>query len=442
MLLSSSTKHPYSKKTNRSERRYTPGNQAACWGIIIVLMFLSACTSMPARQTATGPVRQNPEHPIVSGIAMAPEFADHSIPDADILLLGKEVTALLDDTVMPLKDPRDRLNAIIALLNQKVRYDTESDKYATKTAMETFETGTGNCLSFANLFVAMARHAGLEAGYQQVSTTPNWNREKGIIFVSKHISAYATVNNPHDSNVDLVFSQDDKVMIQNSSRRDQVTPLTGYPLYGRETAVTTTPIPDHRAFAQYYNNIAAMHLTEGDASTAFRYFTKALWVEPELDFVWSNLGVAYSRNHRFEAAEEAYLRALSIAMGSGDITALSVMNNMVKLYERGGNEEKAAFFRNEVAAFREKNPYYHYLAGQSAYSEAAYEESIKHFKAAIRRKQDDDMFYYSLALAYLRLGDLKQAEKNIDKARRYAWDDQTKAYYAEVMEEISHTALN
>jgi Flp pilus assembly protein TadD len=442
MFLSSSIKHTCSKKTNRCGRRYTPGNQAARWGFIIGLMFLSACASMPARQAATGPAGQDPEYPIVSGIAMAPEFADDSIPDADILLLGKEVTALLDDTVMPMEDLRDRLDAIIAILNDKVRFDTASDTYATKTAMETYETGTGNCLSFANLFVAMARHVGLEAGYQEVSTRPNWNREKGIIFVSKHISAYATIRAHCAINVDLVFFQNGDVMIQINSQRERFAPLDGGAPPEKGTAVTTTPVPDHRAFAQYYNNIAAMHLAEGDASTAFRYFTKALWVEPELDFVWSNLGVAYSREHRLKAAEEAYLHALSIAMDAGDITALSIMNNMVKLYERSGDEEKADFFRNEVAAFRDKNPYYHYLAGQSAYSEAAYEESIKHFKAAIKKKQDDDMFYYSLALAYLRMGDLRQAEKNIDKARRCAWDDQTKAYYAEVLEEISHTALN
>jgi Tfp pilus assembly protein PilF len=406
------------------------------------LMFLSACASLPARHASTDPARQDPEYPIVSGVAMASEFADHSIPDADILFLGKEVTDLLDTTVKPMENPRDRLNAIIALLNKKVRFDTESDKYATKTAMETYETGTGNCLSFTNLFVAMARHVGLEAGYQEVSTTPNWNREKGIIFVSKHISGYATLYDYSPINVDLMFFQGDDVRIQTNSQRERFMSLDESVPSGREVEITTTPVPDHRAFAQYYNNIGAMQLAEGEASTAFRYFTKALWIEPELDFVWSNLGVAYSRKHRLKAAEEAYLHALSIAMDAGDITAMSIMNNMVKLYERNGDEEKEAFFRNEVATFREKNPYYHYLAGQSAYAEAAYGESVKHYKAAIWRKGDDDMFYYSLALAYLKLGDLKHARKNIDKARQYAWDDETKAYYAETLKNIGRTSFN
>jgi Flp pilus assembly protein TadD len=289
----------------------------------------------------------------------------------------------------------------------------------------------------------MARYAGLEAGYQEVSTQPNWNREKGIIFVSKHISAYATVNAPHDSTVDLLFYPDGKVMIKNSSYQSFSLP----PQYKNETAggrnqTTITPVPDNRAFAQYYNNLAAMHLAEADTPEAYRYFAKALRVEPGLDFIWSNLGVAYSRDHRLDAAEEAFLRAFSIAKGSGDITILSIMNNMSKLYERRGDEKKAAFYRNEVASVREKNPYYHYIVGQSAFSNADYEEAVRHYKEAIRRKADDETFYYSLAMAYLKLGNIKQAEKNLDKANCRAWDDRTKAHYAEVLEEVSPIALN
>ncbi|MBN1833852.1 MAG: hypothetical protein JW896_17250 [Deltaproteobacteria bacterium] len=105
------------------------------------------------------------------------------------------------------------------------------------------------------------------------------------------------------------------------------------------------------------------------------------------------------------------------------------MNNLVKLYERSGDKEKAELYLKEVASFREKNPYYLYTMARSSYHEALYEQSVQYFKAAIRRKDDDHLFYYGLALAYFKLGDSEEFEKNIDKAEYYVWDEENKAYY-------------
>jgi Flp pilus assembly protein TadD len=409
---------------------------------VAVLMLLSACTTTTNRQLSTVPLGEFQEYAASSDSMISPESVADTIPDADILYLSDEVTSMLDKKVMPISNNNARLNAIIKILNNKVKWDTTSDRYATKTAMGTYQTGTGNCLSFANLFVAMARYAGFDAGYQEVSTGPNWTREGGVLFISKHISATATINSFYSSDVELVFTDDNEVMIETNHSGNTFTSIRSSSVLFQEDEVQVTPIPDYRAFAQYYNNIASMNLAEGNPSLAFSYFIKALETDPSLEFVWSNLGVAYSRNKQWAAAEEAYLQALAIAQGTNDVAVLSIMNNMVKLYERSGNSEKAAFYQKEVAAFRDQNPYFHYLAGQSAFTDASYEESIKCFKAAIRRKQDEDLFYYSLAMAYLKLGNIRKAEKNIDKAKYYAWDDQKREYYGKVLQKISKIAVN
>jgi tetratricopeptide (TPR) repeat protein len=118
------------------------------------------------------------------------------------------------------------------------------------------------------------------------------------------------------------------------------------------------------------------------------------------------------------------------------------MNNMVKLYERSGDKEKAEFYLKEVASFREKNPYYLYTMARTSYREAFYERSIKYFKAAIHRKDDDHLFYYGLALVYSKLGDLKGFEKNIDKAIYYAWDETQKAYYDQIRDTLVNRDLS
>ena len=46
------------------------------------------------------------------------------------------------------------------------------------------------------------------------------------------------------------------------------------------------------------------------------------------------------------------------------------------------------------------------------------------------------------ALAYLKLGEIKKAEKNLDKAKHYAWDDENKAYYDRLREKLFKRVSN
>jgi tetratricopeptide (TPR) repeat protein len=209
-------------------------------------------------------------------------------------------------------------------------------------------------------------------------------------------------------------------------------------LYNPEAnPLSARPIPDHRAFAQYYNNIGSKHMAEGNNSEAFRYFIKAINIDPKLNFAWSNLGVVYSRNNQFAAAEAAYQQGLSVSRGLDDVSVMTIMSNMAKLYGKTGDVEKSDFFEKEVASFRQRNPYYHYAVAKTAFYDALYDESIKHYKKAIQRKDDDHLFYYGLALAYFKLGDLKKMEKNLNRAKHFAWDDSKKDYYERVREKLT-----
>jgi len=200
-------------------------------------------------------------------------------------------------------------------------------------------------------------------------------------------------------------------------------------------------IPDNRAFAQYYNNLGSKYLAGGMGSDSYRYFVKAVKIDPELSFAWSNLGVAYSRNNQIEAAEKAYMQALAINRGRDDTSAMSVMSNLAKLYKRIGNAKRAAFYENEVASFRNKNPYYHFSIGKVAYENGRYEESVKDFKEAIRKKEDEHLFHFALALSYFKLGDIDDAEKSLKKAKLYVWDTAEKDYYQQVLEDMLKNAI-
>jgi Flp pilus assembly protein TadD len=405
--------------------------------LTIFSLLLVGCETLPKLHIEAVPVDRFQAYAGPESRFILPQSVDADIPNVDILALDDEIRALMDESITPIRNKKRRLDALVEVLIDKVKFDTENDRYGTRTAQESYDTGTANCLSFSNLFVAMARYVGLSAQFQEVPTPPNWIRTGEAIFNTRHIAALVDVHGVSGRMVDLHIREGDSFIIWNRGSDRYYFSPTNFDAFGNEINPRSgRSIPDHRAFAQYYNNIASEYLAERNFSDAFRYYVKAIKVDPKLSFAWSNLGVVYSRNNQHEAAEAAFLQGMRVVPRQDDVTAMNIMNNMVKLYERSGDKEKAEFYLKEVASFREKNPYYLYTMARTSYHEAFYERSIKYFKAAIRRKDDDHLFYYGLALAYSKLGDSEGFEKSIDKAKHYAWDEEQKSYYSRIRDTL------
>ena len=398
-----------------------------------ILGIISGCASVPIPRIVPVPVDKFQAYDMPDGTKIYPASVDETIPDVDILAINNNIKSLLDEKVIKIKNPQKRLITLADILTDKISYNTVNDSYGVKTAQETFDTKTGNCLSFSNLFVAMSRYAGFKSRFAEIPTLPNWSREGEVLFFNKHIGISVDIRDLNPQVIQLRITADSSriITVDNSIR------YYFYPseLIPDESAVDTfslQPIPDNRAFAQYYNNIGSKNMAKGNYPDAFRYFVKAIKTDPKLSFAWSNLGVLYRRNNQFDAAEAAYYQGLSVTHGSKDTSMLTIMNNLANLYDITGNAEKADFFKKQVASFRDKNPYYRYAEGKMAYNESSYKKSVDFFKKAIRLKGDEHLFYYSLALAYIKTGDLKKAEASINRAIEYSQDTRQKEYYEKV----------
>lgn len=410
---------------------------------IAVFSLFSGCASTPIPKVETVPIDRFQAYDMPDGTKIYPESIDDIIPDVDILAINHEITSMLDNMVVKIRNPKKRMEALKKILLQKVQYDTVGDSYGVKTAQETFDSGTGNCLSFSNLFVAMARYVGFKTKYQEIPTLPNWTREGEVLFFTRHIGASVDVYEPNNNIIQLELSDDNLFVLVDSSFFSYIFAPSELDPYAPDINLYSAhPIPDYRAFAQYYNNIGSQNVAEGNNAKAFQYFVKALKIDPQLSFAWSNLGVLYRRNRQFDASEAAYFQGLAVTHGSSDSSLMIIMNNMANLYDNTGDTEKAAFYKDQVASFREKNPYYQYTAAKTAYYDALYEKSVKHFKKAIHLKNNEHLFYYGLALAYLKMNDTKNAEKNIDKAIRYSRDEKKKAYYEHLRDKLDNVVIN
>lgn len=404
--------------------------------LFVMAFLLSGCATSGSFKTSVLPIDQIPEFINQDGAGISPASIDSSIPDVDILALNDDIRSMLDTQMAGIKNPWKKLNTLAEIISKKVKYDTQDDKFGTRTAIETFESGKGNCLSFVNLFVAMARYVGLNSGYQDIRTPPNWIRNREILFITRHIGAFVDYYyyGERAYRIDMVNGKQNVVVWDNRNRFLIAPSLDAEGPYANPSS--TRSIKDNEAFAQYYNNIGSEYLAEGKAGEAYRYFVKAIKTDPELGFAWSNLGVVYTWNNQEDAAEKAYLHALSINRGRDDTSRMTVMNNLAKLYSKTGREGEASFYEKEVNSFREKNPYYHFSIGRMAFDDGFFEESAIRFKEAIRKKDDEHLFHYALALSYIELKDFKNAEKSLKRAKSCAWDRDQKDYYDQVLQNL------
>lgn len=330
------------------------------------------------------------------------------VPDVDVMALSDEMKAFLDEHVS-MDNPLHRFQKLVYVVFNDEFLNLTYDNSRTKTAAETFQDRNGNCLSFTNMFVAMARYVDLESRFQEVNIVPTWDRNGRVVMLNRHINA-----------VVQIFGR--KYVVDFNPNAERIN-------------AKTWVVADSRALAQYYNNVGAEYFSHGATDKARAYFMKAVQTDPQVPFIWSNLGVSYSLSKMEAEAEYAYLKALDL---NGD--EYTAMHNLAKLYSRTERFSDAARYERRVQAYRERNPYYHFNQGEEAYTVGNYDEALKHYRRALRRKPKEHDFLFGLAKAYARLGDHNHAEEYLKKAAEFAPDRYNKHRYNQKLQLLTASA--
>lgn len=313
------------------------------------------------------------------------------------LELSPEMAAFLDERIPYANQPMERLRRLLDLVfnNHELGF-----KYATvtHTAIQTFETRTGNCLSFTNMFIAMARHLGLDVKFREADTVPVWGQRGTVFTVSQHIN----------------------VAVDMGSRWYLV---DLYPDLG-ELEIGGEVISDERGLAHFYNNRAVDRLGAGDMEGALEYLNQALELAPKAPFLWTNLGVMRSRQGDLEGAVEALQTALDLRSNH-----LPAVSNLAGVFEKLGKSKQAERYRRKTQRFRERNPYYHYHLGLQAWADGSLKEALKHHKKAVKLKREEHRFHFALAQVFTRLGKQNKALHHLEEASRYAPDESGRLRY-------------
>lgn len=310
-----------------------------------------------------------------------------------------QMVQFLEKHVLVTDSPRDRLKFLVTAMFDRTLLGFQYEGNRTYTASETFKNRTGNCLSYTALFVAMARHAGLSAYFQEVYSYFHWTRRNETVILNRHVNALVIIEG---KKYDVDFDYSAEKRFQQRQR-----------------------VSDQRARAHYYNNIGAEALMTKDYALARTLLQKSLACDPGFSSAWTNLGLLHQWTGRVLQAEFAYKKAASLEKRNH-----SALSNLSNLYRQLGEKDKEARIRKRVQRYREKNPFYHFGLGRKALNRLDYPSAVGYFRRAIKRESNEPEFYASLAAAYYKLGHRRAAEKNLRKAERLAKTDRDRHRYS------------
>lgn len=366
---------------------------------LMVVVMATSCTTPGSVRLAEDEAPITVEM-LLQGSPLAAGVAVEDVGQVDILAVSPEMTVFLDEHVDRHENQNQKLAQLIYAVVGEGEFLLSYDD-STRTAAGTFNDRRGNCISFTNMFIAMARDVGLNVSYQEVDIPPDWSMTDETFLLSQHVNALVDMKSALSRVVD--FNTLD-YNVKNESRE----------------------ISDERARAHYFSNIGVEHMLADDTPLAFANFSQSLREDRTFSSAWVNLGILYRREGYPAYAEAAYLEALEY-----DRSSPLAMSNLANLYEEQGKYQEAQLYANKVKIHRLNNPYYNYQVANTAFNDGDYKEAIVNLKKAINKRKDEDRFYYLLSLSYLMSGDKEQARRWMKKAEEVALesDDQKKYHH-------------
>lgn len=268
----------------------------------------------------------------------------------------------------------------------------------TFTVEQAYRAREANCLSFALLFVALAREAGLDAYVQETDHVLTWYQGDGTVYNASHVNAGVKVGGRRRT-IDI----NRNVMMFLEPPR---------------------PISDERALSRYYNNRGAELLDQDLVPAARLHMETAIDLAPDYPGVWSNLGVLSLREGDLQAAEDAYGRALAI-----DSNHAASLFNLVALHQHTGNIRALTQYQKILRRVELGDPFHQFMQAMQREKEGDFEGAVKHYRQAIRRHEREHHFHFGLARAYVQLGDKRRARASFARARDLAAGDEQRTLY-------------
>ncbi len=154
--------------------------------------------------------------------------------------------------------------------------------------------------------------------------------------------------------------------------------------------------------------VGATHLSGCDQSAKqIKDLQQEVWQNPDSPEAYIKLGTAHARQEQYDAAIDAYEKALSLDPDSGE-RVFPVLGAIAFNREE---YEKALDYFHKSLAFSPEDSLRFYDMGNVYLKLEQNENAIEAYRKAIEFSVSFEEAYYNLAISYIRNGQKKEAEK-------------------------------
>lgn len=341
-------------------------------GMLVCTLATACATAPPSFDSAEYLRRQIDAGSPLAGAGIALPFE-----------LAPELQAEAARQLKPSGDDRERAAAVIDYVfhGLDLKYSLEP----TRDADGTFRSHTGNCLSFVNLFVALARGIRLSPFYVEVEDYQRWNHRQGMVISQGHIVA------------GLYIGGDLKTY--------------DFMPYRVKSYREFRPIDDLTATAHYYNNLGAEALLAGRDEEAGRYLEIAGRIDPSFVKGANNLGVLHARRGEHEKAIAIYRGALEIEPQN-----VPLLTNLARAYQQTGRTAEAEEILASVEGVHHNNPFFYVYRADVALSRGDHVAALDFLRQALALDSEAPEVHLGLARVYVAAGELDKAKHHLERA--------------------------
>ena len=303
---------------------------------------------------------------------------------------------------------------LVDALYQKSQLKLEYDAARTRTAAETFEARTGNCLSLVIMTAAFARELDLNVNFQSVVVDETWRRSAGMYLASSHVNLTlgARRGNVMSSALEPIYTVD----FLPSADADRL---------------ITFPLDQNAIVAMYMNNRAVESLVQGKVDNAYWWARAAVKQNPAFVVAYNTLAVIYQRHGDKELAEKTFRTALQ-----REPENVVVMRNLAPLLKEIGKTAEAQQLLDRAGAIEPNPPFHYFSLGMKAMERRDFKTAQAMFAREVKRAPYHDEFHFWLGIASLRLGQASRARGEIELALENSSTGDNRALYSAKLEHL------